>query len=40
MKRWKAEAITAKQQRDRRSIGSSNKDDDNYDSNIDNIDLD
>ena len=40
MERQKAEAATAKQQRDRKGISLSNKDDDNYYSNTDDTDLD
>ena len=40
VERQKAEAATAKQQRDRKGISLSNKDDDNYYSNTDDTDLD
>ena len=40
MKRRKAEATAIKQQRDRGGISSSNEDDDNYNSDMDDMDLD
>ena len=40
MKTWKAKVTAAKQQKDRRCINSSNKDDNNYYINMDDTDPD